>query len=110
MYILGDIGNTETKIFLVTPKYKIINKLTFLTKSINQNKLEELFSRFKVDYKKLKNVDTGLENLISNLKRQFLHAKILGFIHPKTNEEMIFSSNLPKELNNLLKMLKNTDE
>jgi 23S rRNA pseudouridine1911/1915/1917 synthase len=44
------------------------------------------------------------------LKRQFLHAKTLGFVHPKTDKEMIFSSNLPKELNNLLKMLKNTDE
>ena len=66
--------------------------------------------KYKKKYKKLKNVDTRLENLISKLKRQFLHAKTLGFVHPKTNEEMIFSSNLPKELNNLLKMLKNTDE
>ena len=66
--------------------------------------------KYKKKYKKLKNIDDELENLISKLKRQFLHAKTLGFIHPKTNEEMIFSSNLPKELNNLLKMLKNTDE
>ena len=66
--------------------------------------------KYKKKYKKLKNVDIELENLISKLKRQFLHAKTLGFIHPKTNKEMIFSSNLPKELNNLLKMLKNTDE
>ena len=50
----------------------------------------------------------GLENLISKLDRQFLHAKTLGFIHPKTNKEMIFSSILPKELHNLLKMLRNT--
>ena len=69
----------------------------------------EIFDN-KKKYKKLKNVDTGLENLISKLNRQFLHAKILGFVHPKTDKEMIFSSNLPKELNNLLKMLKNTDE
>ena len=66
--------------------------------------------KYKKKYKKLKNIDVELENLISKLKRQFLHAKTLGFIHPKTNKEMIFSSNLPKELNNLLKMLKNTDE
>ena len=66
--------------------------------------------KYKKRYKKLKNVDTGLENLISKLNRQFLHAKILGFVHPKTDKEMIFSSNLPKELNNLLKMLKNTGE
>ena len=26
---------------------------------------------------------------------QFLHAKILGFIHPRTHEEMYFDSELP---------------
>ena len=49
-----------------------------------------------------------LEDEISKLNRQFLHAKTLGFVHPKTNEEMIFSSILPNELNDLLKMLRNT--
>ena len=66
--------------------------------------------KYKKKYKKLKNIDMGLESLISKLNRQFLHAKTLGFIHPKTNEEMIFSSILPQELNNLLKMLRNTNE
>ena len=51
-----------------------------------------------------------LESLISKLDRQFLHAKNIGFIHPRTTEEMIFSSILPQELNNLLKMLRNTSE
>ena len=66
--------------------------------------------KYKKKYKKIKNIDLKLENSISKLNRQFLHAKTLGFIHPKTNEEMIFSSILPKELNNLLKMLRNTNE
>ena len=66
--------------------------------------------KYKKKYKKLKDIDIGLESLISKLDRQFLHAKTLGFVHPKTNEEMLFSSILPKELNNLLKMLRNTDE
>ena len=66
--------------------------------------------KYKKKYKKLKNIDMELESLISKLDRQFLHAKTLGFIHPKTNEKMIFSSILPQELNNLLKMLKNTNE
>jgi 23S rRNA pseudouridine1911/1915/1917 synthase len=52
----------------------------------------------------------GIEGLVSKLNRQFLHAKTLGFVHPKTNEEMIFSSILPQELNNLLKMLRNTNK
>jgi 23S rRNA pseudouridine1911/1915/1917 synthase len=66
--------------------------------------------KYKKKYKKLKNVDLELENSISKLDRQFLHAKTLGFVHPKTNKEMIFSSILPQELNNLLKMLRNTNE
>jgi len=66
--------------------------------------------KYKKKYKKLRNIDIGLENLISKLNRQFLHAKTLGFIHPKTNEEMVFSSILPHELNNLLIMLRNTNK
>ena len=64
--------------------------------------------KYKKKYKKLKNIDIRLESLISKLGRQFLHAKTLGFVHPKKNEKMIFSSILPKELDNLLKMLRNT--
>ena len=66
--------------------------------------------KYKKKYKKLKNIDMGLESLISKLNRQFLHAKTLGFIHPRNNKEMIFSSILPQELNNLLKMLRNTNK
>jgi len=64
--------------------------------------------KYKKKYKKIKNINLLLEDVISKLNRQFLHAKTLGFVHPKTKEEMIFSSILPNELNNLLKMLRNT--
>ena len=66
--------------------------------------------KYKKKYKKIKNINLLLEDIISKLNRQFLHAKTLGFVHPKTNEEMIFSSILPNELNDLLKMLRNTNE
>jgi|TARA_B110001452_G_scaffold133329_1_gene110859 23S rRNA pseudouridine1911/1915/1917 synthase len=66
--------------------------------------------KYKKKYKKLKNVDTNLENLIYKLDRQFLHAQTLGFIHPKTNEEMIFTSILPQELENILVLLRNTSK
>ena len=65
--------------------------------------------KYKKKYKKLKNIDMSLENQISKLDRQFLHAKTLGFVHPKTSEDLVFSSILPKELNNLLKTLRNTN-
>ena len=54
MYILGDIGNTETKIFLISINNRIIKKLIFSTKDINHSKLDKLFINFKIDYKKLK--------------------------------------------------------
>ena len=67
-------------------------------------------NKYKKRYKKIKNIDIGLEGLISKLDRQFLHAKTLGFTHPRTNEKIVFSSILPQELNNLLKMLRNTNK
>ena len=56
MYILGDIGNTETKIFLVSINNKIIKKLIFLTQDINNSKLDKFFISSKIDYKKLKKI------------------------------------------------------
>ena len=64
--------------------------------------------KYKKKYKKLKNVDLEIQKSITKLNRQFLHAKTLGFVHPQTNEVMVFSSILPHELNNILKMLRNT--
>ena len=64
--------------------------------------------KYKKKFKKIKNIDQLLETNIINLKRQFLHAKTIGFIHPKKNKEMIFHSILPQELETILKMLRNT--
>jgi len=66
--------------------------------------------KYKKKYKKLKNIDTNLEKLIYKLNRQFLHAQTLGFIHPKTNKEMVFTSILPQELENILLLLRNTSK
>ena len=63
--------------------------------------------KYKKRYKKIKNIDSGLEKIITNLDRQFLHAKTIGFIHPKTGEELEFGSNLPKDLELVLKNLRN---
>ena len=66
--------------------------------------------KYKKKFKKIKNIDPLLEERLMSLKRQFLHAKTLGFIHPKNNKEIIFSSILPPELDIILKMLKNTSK
>ncbi len=64
--------------------------------------------KYKKKFKKIKNINVKLEKKLTNLKRQFLHAKTIGFIHPKKNKEMIFNSILPQELEIILKMLRNT--
>ena len=66
--------------------------------------------KYRKKYKKIKNIDSSLEKNLISLNRQFLHAKTLGFIHPKKNEEMIFNSFLPKELEIILKKLRNTNK
>ncbi|MDC0565935.1 type III pantothenate kinase [Candidatus Pelagibacter sp.] len=56
MYILGDIGNTETKVFLISINNRIIKKLILSSKDINHSKLDKLFANFKIDYKKIKKI------------------------------------------------------
>ena len=64
--------------------------------------------KYKKKFKKFKNINETLEKNILSLDRQFLHAKTIGFIHPITGKELEFTSNLPQDLDNLLKMLRNT--
>ena len=61
--------------------------------------------KYKKKFKKLINIDPSLEKLINELNRQFLHAKRLGFKHPTNNKRLEFSSNLPSDLENILKKL-----
>jgi 23S rRNA pseudouridine1911/1915/1917 synthase len=43
-----------------------------------------------------------VHNCFEILPRQALHAKTLGFIHPRTKEEMFFESELPKDLTTVI--------
>jgi type III pantothenate kinase len=56
MYLLGDIGNSETKLCLVSEKNKILKKIIFSTKDINQKKLKKNFRNLKIDYKKIEKI------------------------------------------------------
>ena len=56
MYILGDIGNTETKLFLVSTKNKILKKIDFPSKSLNHQRLTKYFNSLKPDYKKINKI------------------------------------------------------
>jgi 23S rRNA pseudouridine1911/1915/1917 synthase len=56
--------------------------------------------------KKFKKIDVKIEKKINNFHRQALHAKSLGFIHPRTKKEIFFEAKRPKDLNSLIKSLK----
>jgi len=66
--------------------------------------------KYKKKFKKFKNIDPKLEECILKLDRQFLHAKVLGFYHPRSGQRLEFSSKLPANLDNILKKLRNTNK
>ena len=47
-----------------------------------------------------------LKKKINNFNRQALHAKSLGFVHPKTKREIFFEAKSPKDFDSLIKNLK----
>ena len=51
MYILGDIGNSDTKIFLVNKKNKILKKINLNTKNINNQNLNKKIKFLTKDLK-----------------------------------------------------------
>ena len=66
--------------------------------------------KYRKKFKKLKNINQNLEKLIYNLNRQFLHAKVLGFIHPTSKKKLRFTSILPNDLMEIVKTLRNIDK
>lgn len=56
MYILGDIENTETKIFLVSKRNEILKRITFISKKINNKQLKILFKKNKIQINKIEKI------------------------------------------------------
>ena len=56
MYILGDIGNSETKICLVSSKDKILKTISFSTKIISVKVLNPKFRNLVSDFEKVKKI------------------------------------------------------
>lgn len=60
----------------------------------------------------LKGVPSGtyrqfVQNCFDACPRQALHAKTLGFIHPRTGEKLFFTSELPEDMQNLIARWRN---
>ena len=56
--------------------------------------------------RKFKKIDENIEKKINNFNRQALHAKSLGFTHPKTGKKVFFKAERPKDFDMLVKSLK----
>ena len=56
--------------------------------------------------KKFKKIDVDIEKKINNFHRQALHAKTLGFNHPKTGKKIFFKAKRPDDFDLLIKILK----
>ena len=56
MNILGDIGNSETKIFLVNSNNKIIKQTSFSSKKINNKVLSSKFKLLLTDFNKIEKI------------------------------------------------------
>ncbi len=54
----------------------------------------------------LPKMKSRVENLLSIIDRQALHAKTIGFVHPKTKQELCFNSDLPDDMTKLISILK----
>ena len=56
MYILGDIGNSDTKLCLVSTRNKIVKKINFPSKNLNDQKLTRYFNSLKPNFKKINKI------------------------------------------------------
>ena len=77
MYILGDIGNSETKLFLVNSKNRIIKYKSFPSKEMNNRVLNNNFNSLTNDYSKIEKVlFCSVVPKSYSLIKKFLHKKI----------------------------------
>ena len=77
MYIFGDIGNSETKVFLVNSKNKIIRNTNFSSKKMNDKVLNQKFRYLVRDFKSINKIlFCSVVPKSFNLIKKFLSKKI----------------------------------
>ena len=77
MYIFGDIGNSETKVFLVNSKNKIIRNTNFSSKKMNDKILNQKFRYLVRDFKSINKIlFCSVVPKSFNLIKKFLSKKI----------------------------------
>ena len=118
MYILGDIGNSDTKVFLVNKRDKVIKKVNFPSKKINNKILKFQFNLLIKDFKKIekilfcsvvpKSFSLIKKFLLKNSKKKIHEVKDLklkSLISIKANFKQVGSD----RLTNAISLLNNKD-
>ena len=118
MYILGDIGNSETKVYLINSKSKIIKNISLTTKKISKEILNQKFRYLVKDFKSIKKIlfcsvvpksfDLIKKFLSKNLKIKCYEVKELklgSLINIKANFKQVGSD----RLTNAISLLNNKD-
>ena len=77
MYILGDIGNTETKLCLVSKNNKILKKIILSSKSVTNNQLNILFKKNKIQLNRIEKIlFCSVVPKTFNIIKKFLSKKV----------------------------------
>jgi len=76
MYILGDIGNSDTKIFLVNKKDRILKRTSLISKNINNKNLDKKIKFLIKDIKKVEKIlFCSVAPKSFNLIKKYFHKK-----------------------------------
>ena len=118
MYILGDIGNSEIKIFLVSHKGKILKRIFIPSKNINKKILDFKFKHIKKNLNKIEkilfcSVVPNLFKLIKKYLTKEIHIKcyeikdlkLSSLIDVKVNYNQVGSD----RLTNAISLINNKD-
>jgi len=118
MYILGDIGNSETKVYLVNSTNKIIRNIILPSKKISNKILNQKFTYLVKDFKSIKKIlfcsvvpksFNLIKNFLSkNLKKkcyEIKELKLRSLINIKANFKQVGSD----RLTNAISLLNNKD-
>ena len=118
MYILGDIGNSDTKVFLVNKKNRVIKKINFPSKKISNKILKHKFNLLIKNFEKIekilfcsvvpKSFTLIKKFLLKNTKKKIYEVKDLklkSLINIKANYNQVGSD----RLTNAISLLNNKD-
>ena len=99
-----DIGKDAVTHFTILERF---NEFTFVECVLETGRTHQI--RVHMDYINhplVGDITYGRKKPIGDVG-QFLHAKMIGFIHPRTNEYMSFEVDRPKAFDALLNKLRN---